>query len=67
MSDENRVYDRKAETERVLETDLSRLGDTFRGDREGLSPEEQAERIGAKHSNYGYNNRVKRPEFVGDS
>lgn len=58
MSDENRLYDRKAETERVLETDPSRLGDTFHGDREGLSPEEQAERIDAKHSTCGYNNRV---------
>ena len=57
MNDDPRIYDRKAETEAILATDPSRLGDTFRGDRDGLSPEEQAERIGAKYSRYGYNNR----------
>lgn len=51
-------YDRKAEAEVVLESDSSRLGDTFRGDREGLSLDEQAELAGAKGGNYGYNNRV---------
>lgn len=52
------TYDRHAEVEAVLVTDPSRLGDTFRGDREGLSLEQQAELAGAKHANYGYNNRV---------
>ncbi len=51
-------YDRRAEAEAVLETEPSRLGDTFRGDREGLTLEQQAEVAGAKGGNYGYNNRV---------
>lgn len=51
-------YDRRAEAEAVLETDSSRLGDTFRGDREGLTLDQQAELAGAKGGNYGYNNRV---------
>ncbi len=42
----------------VLETESSRLSDTFRGDREGLTLEQQAELAGAKAGNYGYNNRV---------
>lgn len=58
MSDVTPTYDRKAEAEAVLETESSRLGDTFRGDRQGLSPEQQAELAGAKTVNYGYNNRV---------
>ncbi|HEU5222460.1 MAG TPA: GIY-YIG nuclease family protein [Candidatus Lumbricidophila sp.] len=51
-------YERRAEAEEVLETEASRLGDTFRGDRQGLSLEQQAERAGANGGNYGYNNRV---------
>ncbi|WP_427869870.1 hypothetical protein [Leucobacter luti] len=58
MSDLGSSYDRKAEAEAVLETESSRLGDTFRGDREGLTLEQQAELAGAKAGNYGYNNRV---------
>ncbi|HJX79000.1 hypothetical protein [Glutamicibacter sp.] len=52
------IYDRSAEVAAVLETEQSRLGDTFRGDRDGLSLEQQAEIAGAKGGNYGYNNRV---------
>lgn len=58
MSDIRIPYDRRAEAEAVLETESSRLGDTFRGDREGLTLEQQAELAGAKAGNYGYNNRV---------
>ena len=51
-------YDRKAEMEAVLESDPSRLGETFRWDREGLTLEEQADRGGVSTANYGYNNRA---------
>lgn len=57
-SDSTYSYDRAAEAEATLATEMSRLGDTFRGDREGLSLERQAELVGAKGGNYGYNNRV---------
>lgn len=52
------TYDRHAEVGAVLLADTSRLGDTFRGDQEGLSLAQQAERAGARGANYGYNNRV---------
>ncbi|MHA3683743.1 hypothetical protein ACXR2W_05755 [Leucobacter sp. HY1908] len=58
LHDDEFVYDRAAEAEAVLLTDQSRLGDTFRGDRDGLTREEQAEMVGAKTVNYGYNNGV---------
>lgn len=51
-------YDRRTEAETILRNDRGRLGDTFRGDQEGLSLEEQAEIAGARTSNYGYNNRA---------
>lgn len=51
------AYDRKAEIEAILETDVSSIANTWRGDRDGLSLDQQAELAGAKTSNYGYNNR----------
>lgn len=58
MNDDTNPYDRKTEVEAVLQTESSRLGDTFRGDREGLSLDRQAALAGVKGGNYGYNNRV---------
>lgn len=51
-------YNRKAEAEAILAADESRLGETFRADRKGLSPAEQAEKAGTQHHNFVYNNRV---------
>lgn len=52
------TYDRKAEIETLLEADETRLGETFRWTREGLTYQQQADRAGVSHGNYGYNNAV---------
>lgn len=49
-------YNRRAEVEALLDADETRLGETFRWSREGLTLHEQAQRAGLRTSNYGYNN-----------
>jgi hypothetical protein len=51
------TYDRKAEVEALLDADDTRIGETFRGDRAGLSPAQQAEQAGVGTQAYVYNNR----------
>lgn len=52
------MYDRRLEVEALLEADETRLGETFRWTREGLTYQQQAERAGGKTGNYGYNNAI---------
>lgn len=52
------TYARTAEVEAILEADDTRLGETFRWSREGLSFQQQADRAGVSGGNYGYNNTV---------
>lgn len=51
-------YDRKAEVEGHLEADETRIGETYRWSKEGLTLQQQAERAGVTYGNYGYNNTV---------
>lgn len=50
-------YDRKVEVEAILAEDESLLGRIWRGDREGMTPEEHAEAAGAKGTGFVYNYR----------
>lgn len=54
---ETNEYNRKEAAEAILEMDDSRLGDTFRADREGLSLQEQAQQAGTERWNFVYNHR----------
>lgn len=60
------AYDRRAEVERILQEDDSRLGETFRGDKAGLTPREQAELAGVATHGYVYNNRTMIRALMGD-
>lgn len=51
-------YDRAAEVAALLELDETRLGETYRWSREGLTFQQQAERAGVRIGNYGYNNSI---------
>lgn len=56
--EDHAVYNRKKAAEAVLEDDQSRLGETFRADKAGLSLEEQARQAGTENYNFVYNNRA---------
>ena len=50
-------YDRKAEVCAILEADDSLLGRVWRGDQEGMTPEDHAQAAGVKSAGFVYNYR----------